>query len=66
MSLRWRYEDESGTPVTGPDVDFPDQDTAEAWFGDAWAGLLATGVAQVVLLDCDTELYGPMSLHPPA
>ncbi|RLK55346.1 MULTISPECIES: hypothetical protein [Actinokineospora] len=66
MSLRWRYEDASGNPVTGPDVGFADQDAAEAWFGDAWAGLLAAGVEQVVLLDGADEVYGPMSLRPPA
>ncbi|WP_026424867.1 hypothetical protein [Actinokineospora inagensis] len=70
MSFRWRYEDESGAPVTGPDLVFADQDAAEAWFGDAWPALLDAGVDQVVLLDSDDEggeggeVYGPMSLRP--
>ncbi|GLZ42666.1 hypothetical protein [Actinokineospora sp. NBRC 105648] len=65
MSFRWRYEDGSGTPVTGPDLTFDDQAEAEEWFGAEWADLLAAGVHQVVLLDGGAEVYGPMSLHPP-
>ncbi|WP_253886862.1 hypothetical protein [Actinokineospora diospyrosa] len=66
MTFRWRYEDESGRPVTGPELGFPDQDAAESWFGDAWPALLDAGVHQVVLLDDADEVYGPMSLRPPA
>ncbi|SDC60360.1 hypothetical protein [Actinokineospora iranica] len=66
MSYRWRYEDESGAPVDGPEMAFDDQDEAEEWFSATWPDLLADGVRQVVLLDGDTEVYGPMSLDPPA
>ncbi|MBM7772658.1 hypothetical protein JOD54_002862 [Actinokineospora baliensis] len=66
MRFHWRYEDNSGGPVAGPDLDFTDQDAAEAWFGDAWPTLLAAGVEQVVLLGDGEEVYGPMSLRPPA
>ncbi len=66
MSYRWRYEDGSGTPTAGPDLAFGDQAEAEEWFGTTWQDLLAAGVRQVVLLDGDTEVYGPMSLDPPA
>ncbi|WP_104478712.1 hypothetical protein V5P93_001586 [Actinokineospora auranticolor] len=62
MSFRWRYEDETGGSVTGPGVEFATQDEAEEWFGGAWRELGSAGVAQVVLLDGDTEVYGPMSL----
>ena len=64
MDYRWRYQDESGHEVPGPDVRFDDQDEAEAWFGEQWADLLDQGVHQVTLLHGEAEVYGPMSLHP--
>ncbi len=62
--MRWRYEDSDGSEVPGPDLDFVDQADAEAWFTDTWESLADDGVAQVVLLDGDTVVYGPMSLSP--
>ncbi|WP_026316323.1 hypothetical protein [Actinokineospora enzanensis] len=64
MTFRWRYEDESGGSVVGPDIVFADRDEAEAWFADTWPDLLESGVERVVLVDGDTEVYGPMSLRP--
>lgn len=63
MAFRWRYEDAAGTVVDGPNEEFADRPEAEAWFGGAWEELRAGGVDAVVLLDGDTEVYGPMSLH---
>ncbi|MGQ0842053.1 hypothetical protein [Actinokineospora sp.] len=64
MSYRWRYENAAGAPVDGPDLAFDSQAEAEAWFSATWQTLFDTGVHQVVLLDGDDEVYGPMSLHP--
>lgn len=69
MGWRWRLEREDGTlvaddqPVTG---EFPNQADAETWIGEHWATLLASGVDQVILVEDDREVYGPMSLHPPS
>ena len=63
VAFRWRYQTESGTPVKGPDETFEDKAEAEEWFADFWQELRAQGVDQVVLLDSQTEVYGPMSLH---
>lgn len=49
--------------MDGPDVTFEDQQEAETWFGDEWPALRDAGVDAVALLDGDTEVYGPMSLH---
>ena len=64
MTHRWRYETAEATPASGPDVEFADTAEAEAWFGDHWEELAADGVAQVVLLDGDQVVYGPMGLGP--
>jgi hypothetical protein len=66
VSFRWRYENASGDPVSGPDETFDDQADAEEWFSATYPDLLDQGVERVMLLDGDTEVYGPMSLHPPA
>jgi hypothetical protein len=63
VSFRWRYLTAAGDPVDGPDVTFEDQQEAETWFGDEWSALRDAGVDAVTLLDGDTEVYGPMSLH---
>lgn len=63
MSFRWRYLTAAGEPVPGPDEAFDDQQAAEDWFGAEWQALRDAGVDAVTLLDGDTEVYGPMSLH---
>ena len=63
MSFRWRYLTAAGETVPGPDEVFDDQQAAEDWFGAEWQALRDTGVDAVTLLDGDTEVYGPMSLH---
>ncbi len=65
MAWSWRYEAADGTPVAAPegaDVSFPSQADAETWIGETWRELLDAGVLQVVLLDGDAEVYGPMGL----
>jgi hypothetical protein len=60
---RWRYLDRDSAPVDGPAQTFPDQASAESWLGERWAELLDSGVHAVTLLDGESEVYGPMSLH---
>lgn len=62
VAFRWRYQTPSGIPTDGPAETFDDQAEAEAWFSTIWEDLRAQGVAAVVLLDDDKEVYGPMSL----
>jgi hypothetical protein len=64
MTHHWRYEDFDGTVLSGPDTVFADAAEAEGWFGDHWEELAAEGVAQVVLLDGEDVVYGPMGLGP--
>jgi hypothetical protein len=63
MAFRWRYLDAAGEQVDGPDQQFDDQQEAEDWFSAGWRTLRESGVDAVTLLDDDTEVYGPMSLH---
>ena len=63
MSFRWRYLSESGTEQTGPEETFSDQSEAEAWLSDEWPALADADIDAVTLLDGESEVYGPMSLH---
>jgi hypothetical protein len=65
----WQYQDGTGAVVESdelPRPSFPTQADAESWIGESWQELLADGVAGVVLLEDGTQVYGPMSLLPPA
>jgi hypothetical protein len=64
MTFPWRFESSDGAAVERASDRFPSQADAESWVGEAWADLLAEGVDQVVLLEGDRVVYGPMSLHP--
>jgi hypothetical protein len=64
MPWSWRYEKSDGTPVDAPTQRFPTQSDAETWIGESWQELLAAGTDQVVLLEEERVVYGPMSLHP--
>lgn len=69
MAWSWRYEAPDGSalpPPEGADLSFPSQADAETWVGETWRELLDQGVAAVTLLDAGAEVYGPMSLSPPA
>lgn len=63
----WRLEDASGAEVSVEGElagqRFAHQADAESWVGETWADLAAVGVDQVVLLEHDRTVYGPMSLH---
>jgi hypothetical protein len=64
MTWSWRLETSEGSTVDGvPAETFPSQADAESWIGEAWQELAGQGVDQVVLLEGDREVYGPMSLH---
>lgn len=67
MAWTWRYEGPDGSPVVAGEgaprpESFPSQADAESWLGEVWRELLDAGVAQVVLLDGDRRVYGPMGL----
>lgn len=63
MSFSWTFETTDGT-VTGRSETFDNRGDAESWVGESFGELLDQGVDQVRLFDGDTEVYGPMSLHP--
>jgi len=65
MAWTWRYENSDSQPVEpegAPVESFPSQADAESFLGETWRELLAAGVHQVVLLDGDRRVYGPMGL----
>lgn len=69
MGWTWRYLDQDGSTVSpegvpGAAEDHPAQGDAETWVGETWRALRDAGVASVVLLEEDREVYGPMSLDP--
>lgn len=63
---RWRLLDADAAEVDVASElvqTFPSQSDAESWLGEFFADLADAGVDQVVLLEADREVYGPMSLH---
>lgn len=61
----WRLEDADGALADPPRSQaFPTQSDAETWIGESWQALLDSGVEQVVLLEEENEVYGPMGLRP--
>jgi hypothetical protein len=65
VAFYWRYQTPHGIPGGAPEEEFDDQAEAEAWFSATWEGLRVQGVEAVVLMDGDSEVYGPMSLDEP-
>ena len=63
MAWTWVYESSAGIEV-GRSEAFEHRGDAESWVGEVYAELVEQGIDQVRLLDGDTEVYGPMSLHP--
>jgi hypothetical protein len=63
MSWTWRLETADGESA-GTSESFDSRSDAESWVGEAFGELIEQGVDQVRLFDGDTEVYGPMSLHP--
>jgi len=67
MPWTWQYQKHGGEPFVGDaqvSQGFPTRADAESWIGETWRELLDSGVDQVVLLEDDHVVYGPMSLHP--
>ncbi|HEU0100740.1 MAG TPA: hypothetical protein VFR07_00300 [Mycobacteriales bacterium] len=65
MAWTWRYEAADGSEIAAPAGEaetFPSQADAESWIGEEWRRLLDSGVHQVVLLDGERRVYGPMGL----
>ncbi|MBP2392387.1 hypothetical protein [Aeromicrobium fastidiosum] len=63
MTWTWTFETSSGD-VTGRSETFESRGDAESWVGEAFGDLLEQGIDQVRLFDGESEIYGPMSLHP--
>jgi hypothetical protein len=63
MSYQWRYQDESGVDVPGPDDRFDSKAEAESWIAGQWLSLRRNGVQRVVLLEDGTEVGGPMEVQ---
>ena len=67
MAWTWRYEHADGRRSNDPALPvaaFPTRSDAETWLGEEWRALRDLGVDQVVLLEDEDVVYGPMSLHP--
>ena len=64
MSFIWICHALDGTDVNIAEArtEFPTQADAEAWMGDSWSTLLASGADSVSLLEGDRLVYGPMGL----
>ncbi|MCO1657111.1 hypothetical protein [Pseudonocardia humida] len=63
MSYRWRYQDENGAEVSGPEQEFASQEEARGWFADQWLSLRGLGVKRVVLLEDGAETGPPTELE---
>ena len=69
MSWTWRFQSPTGELVQPADIPAPAfaaQGDAESWLGESWRELADAGVSAVTLLEDGREVYGPMSLDPPA
>ena len=64
MSFIWICHALDGTDVNIAEArtEFPTQADAEAWMGESWSPLLASGADSVSLLEGDRLVYGPMGL----
>ncbi|MFC5753993.1 hypothetical protein [Actinomadura rugatobispora] len=65
MAWSWRLEKADGRPAGVAEETFTTQADAESWLGENWRGLREEGADQVTLLDGESPVYGPMSLHEP-
>jgi hypothetical protein len=67
MAWHWRLMERDGSQwqgETGTGQTFPSQSDAETWLGEVWRDLHSHGVAGVILLEDEREVYGPMPLDP--
>ncbi len=62
MSWSWALETADGQSK-GRSEEFDNRGDAESWIGETFGELVEQGVDQARLLDGETEVYGPMSLH---
>jgi len=65
MAWCWRLEKADGREIGVTEETFTTQADAESWLGENWRGLRDEGTDQVTLLNGETPVYGPMSLHDP-
>jgi hypothetical protein len=65
MAWSWRLEKSDGQAAGVAEETFTTQADAETWLGENWRGLREEGIDQVTLLDGESKIYGPMSLHDP-
>lgn len=63
MTWTWTFESSAGD-VIGRSETFESRSDAESWVGEEFGDLLDKGIDQVRLYDGESEVYGPMSLHP--
>ncbi|MSO26953.1 MAG: hypothetical protein EXQ60_02660 [Candidatus Nanopelagicales bacterium] len=69
MGWSWQYLTAEGVvvaelPDTSMATEFATQSDAETWIGEVWPTLLEAGIEQVLLLEEDRIVYGPMGLRP--
>jgi hypothetical protein len=64
LPWEWKYADEAGVGVPGPEVRFDSQEAAEAWLTEHFAELADAGITAVNLFDGEHVVYGPMPLAP--
>lgn len=67
--MAWTWDlgstaDSSDEIASQPTAGFPNQAEAETWIGEVWRDLLESGISEVVLLEDERRVYGPMSLRP--
>lgn len=63
MAFYWVYETTENARL-GQSEPFESRSDAETWIGVEFNALLDELVDQVRLFEDDTEVFGPMSLHP--
>lgn len=63
MAFYWVYETAEDKRL-GHSESFDSRSDAETWIGAEFNLLLDEQVDQVRLFEDDTEIFGPMSLHP--
>ncbi len=63
MTWTWAFESSTGEVIGRSEV-FESRGDAESWVGEEFGDLVERGIDQVRLFDGESEVYGPMSLHP--
>jgi len=63
VAYGWRYQDENGADVRGPEQEFASKAEAESWFADHWLELRELGAKRVILLEDGAESGEPIALE---